>query len=231
MTQTELTGRPRDVLNTIATLENAGEMVTLQRVGVELDLPRQNIWTYVRRLHEQDLIIYQPTERFTTPIRLSEAGWQVSQVPRAAKADLRFPILGEIAAGQPTLADAQVEAYATRLQDVLDLREGDFLLKVRGDSMIGIGIYPGDLVAIRPQDEEPLSGEIMLVTIPGENTATLKRWHRDNGTVTLTSEHPECEKPDSKYRPITRSVEDVLIQGCLVGHIGTGRSRRSGNGK
>ena len=155
----------------------------------------------------------------------------MSDVLRAAKADLRFPILGEIAAGQPTLADAQVEAYATRLQDVLDLREGDFLLKVRGDSMIGIGIYPGDLVAIRPQDEEPLSGEITLVTIPGENTATLKRWHRDNGTVTLTSEHPESEKPDSKYGPMKRRVQDVLIQGCLVGHIGTGRSRRNGNGK
>ncbi|GAA5513082.1 LexA repressor [Deinococcus carri] len=224
MTQDELTGRPRDVLHKIAELENAGELVTIQRVGEALHLPRQNIWGYVRKLQERGLIVYNPAERFTTPIRLSEAGWRVSQVPRAASVDLRFPILGEIAAGQPTLADGQVEAYATRLQDVLDLREGDFLLKVRGDSMTGIGIYPGALVAIRPQQEEPLSGEIMLVTLPTENTATLKRWHRNNGTVTLTSENPE-------YGPMTFKVEEVLIQGCMVGHIGAGRSRRTQNGE
>lgn len=220
MTQSELTGRLRDVLHKIATLENAGEMVTLQRVGAELELPRQNIWTYVRKLDERGLVIYQATERFTTPIRLSEAGWQASEVKRTADRNLRFPILGEIAAGQPTFADEQVEAYATRLQDVLDLREGDFLLRVRGDSMTGIGIYPGDLVAIHPSGEEPHSGEIALVLVPGENTATLKRWHRDNGTVTLISENPA-------YGPMTFSVEDVQVQGCLVGHIGAGRSRRS----
>ena len=89
-------------------------------------------------------------------------------MPRA-KADLQFPILGEIAAGQPTLADGQVEAYATRLQDVLDLREGDFLLRVRGDSMTGIGIYHGDLVAIHPSEEEPNSGEVVLVLARGQH--------------------------------------------------------------
>ncbi|WP_234009001.1 LexA family transcriptional regulator [Deinococcus sp. NW-56] len=224
MTQTELTGRPRDVLHMIATLENAGEMVTLHRVAVALGLPRQNIWIYVRKLQERGLIIYSPSERFTTPLRLSEEGWWVSEVPRAAGIDLRFPILGEVAAGRPTLAGEQVEAYATRLQDVLDLREGDFLLKVRGDSMTGIGIFPGDLVAIRPQQEEPHGGEVVLVLVPGENTATLKRWHRDNGTVTLVSENPACA-------PMTFPVQEVRVQGCLVGHIGAGRSRRSPNGE
>ncbi|GBF03897.1 LexA repressor [Deinococcus aerius] len=220
MTHGELTARQRDVLRAIATLENAGELVTLQRVAAELELPRQNIWSYVHNLQERGLVVYNPTERFTTPIRLSDTGWEVSEVPRAAARDLRFPILGEIAAGQPTLAEGQVEAYATRLQDVLDLREGDFLLRVRGESMIGIGIYPGDLVAIHPQHEEPHSGEIMLVLVPGENTATLKRWFRDNGTVTLVSENPD-------FKPMTFPTEDVRIQGCLVGHIGTGRSRRN----
>ncbi|CAM4041792.1 LexA family protein [Deinococcus marmoris] len=220
MTEKELTGRPLDVLQTVAKLENTGELVTLQRVAAELGLPRQNIWNYVRALQERGLVVYTPTERFTTPIRLSEEGWRVSGVKSTATRDLRFPILGLVAAGQPILADDQVEAYATRLQDVLDLREGDFLLRVRGDSMTGIGIYSGDLVAIHPSEEEPNSGEIVLVLVPGENTATLKRWRRDNGTVTLISENPTCG-------PMDFSVENVQIQGCLVGHIGTGRSRRS----
>ncbi|THF70006.1 hypothetical protein E7T06_09430 [Deinococcus sp. Arct2-2] len=201
-------------------------MVTLHRIGTELDLAKQNIWLYVRQLQNRGLIVYTPKERFTTPIHLSEAGWALSEVPRASGRDLQFPILGQIAAGQPTLADDQIEAYVTRLQDVLDLHEGDFLLRVRGHSMIGIGIYDGDLVAIHPQEDEPLKGEIVLVTIPRDNTATLKRWERKNGIVKLSSENPH---PD--YDPMEFPVEEVLMQGCLVGHIGTGRSRRAQNGE
>ena len=89
--------------------------------------------------------------------------------------------------------------------------------------MIGVGIYSGDLVAIHPTSDEPHGGEITLVIVPGDNTATLKRWQRHNGTVSLYSENPA-------YPPMTFKVEDVQIQGCLVGHIGTGRSRRTGNG-
>ncbi|UQN10693.1 LexA family transcriptional regulator [Deinococcus sp. QL22] len=113
-----------------------------------------------------------------------------------------------------------MEGYATRLQDVLDLHEGDFLLRVRGDSMLGIGIYPGDLVVIHPTQAEPHPGEIVLVLLPDEESATLKRWHRLNGTVSLISENPA-------YLPMTFKAANVQIQGCLVGHIGIGRARRS----
>ncbi|ULH15495.1 hypothetical protein MF271_16520 [Deinococcus sp. KNUC1210] len=49
-----------------------------------------------------------------------------------------------------------------------ELREGDFLLRVRGDSMIGVGIHP--------TSEEPHSGEITLVAVPSDDTATLRHW-------------------------------------------------------
>lgn len=218
-----LSRRAREVLEAIARLERLGEPLTTKRIGAEVKMERQNLRVYLVELQQRGLVRYEAGERQTAAIRLSEAGWQAIGEAQPSR-DLSFPILGEIAAGQPTLADGQVEAYATRLQDVLDLREGDFLLRVRGDSMTGIGIYDGDLVAIRPQQDPPLSGEVALVLVPGDNTATLKRWHRDNGTVTLKSENPACEA-------ITFSVEEVRIQGCLVGHIGTGRSRRSGNGE
>ncbi|GAA5513119.1 LexA repressor [Deinococcus carri] len=218
-----LTRRQREILQEIGRLERLGEPITTKRIGEALGLKRQNLRVYLVDLQNRGLVRYEAEERQTGVIRLSEEGWQMTGAELPGR-DLRFPILGEIAAGQPTLAEGQIEAYATRLQDVLDLHEGDFLLKVRGDSMTGIGIYPGDLVAIRPQQEEPLSGEIVLVTLPNENTATLKRWSRNNGTVTLASENPA-------YAPMTFKVEEVLIQGCMVGHIGTGRSRRTGNGE
>lgn len=185
--------------------------------------------SYLLALRERGLIDYAATERHTAPIRLTDAGWQVSTVARQIletmqPGTLSYPILGEVAAGEPVFTDDRVEGRATRLQDVLDMQEGDFLLRVRGESMTGVGIYPGDLVAIHPTNREPHSGEIALVAVPGEETSTLKRWHRDNGTVTLRSENPQ-------YRPMTYSSDDVLVQGWLVGHIGTGRARRSHSGE
>ncbi len=217
-----LTPRQRDVLLEIARLEQLDQVITLTRIGTELKMPRQNARTYVLALRDRGLVLYEAGARQTAVIRLTDQGRAVTGSGNAEPDLLSFPILGEVAAGEPTLAEDQIEGYAARLQDVLDLHEGDFLLRVRGDSMTGVGIYPGDLVAIHPTSDEPHAGEITLVTVPGENTATLKRWQRNNGTVSLYSENPA-------YGPLTFKVEDVQIQGCLVGHIGTGRSRRTGS--
>ena len=217
-----LTPRQRDVLLEIARLEHLHQAITLARLGVELKMPRQNARTYVLALRDQGLVLYEAGERQTAVIRLTDQGRAMTGTGDTDLGLLSFPILGEVAAGQPTFTGEQIEGYAARLQDLLDLHEGDFLLRVRGDSMIGVGIYPGDLVAIHPTTEEPHSGEITLVTVPGDDTATLKRWQRYNGTVSLHSENRD-------YPPMTYPVEDVQIQGCLVGHIGTGRSRRIGS--
>ena len=218
--QDQLTPRQRDLLMEIARLEHLRQAITIARIGAELKMPRQNVRTYVLALRDQGLVLYEAGERQTAVIRLTEQGRAMTDTGDADPSLLSFPILGEVAAGQPTFTGEHIEGYAARLQDILDLHEGDFLLRVRGDSMIGVGIYPGDLVAIHPTTEEPHSGEITLVTVPGDETATLKRWQRHNGTVSLHSENPD-------YPPMTYPVEDVQIQGCLIGHIGTGRSRRT----
>ena len=219
-TPDQLTARQRDVLKEIGHLEQQRQGITIARIGAELKMPRQNVRTYVLALRDQGLVLYEAGERQTAVIRLTDQGRAMTGTGDADPSLLSFPILGEVAAGQPTFTGEHIEGYAARLQDLLDLHEGDFLLRVRGDSMIGVGIYPGDLVAIHPTIDEPHSGEITLVTVPGDETATLKRWQRHNGTVSLHSENPA-------YKVMTFKVEDVQIQGCLVGHIGTGRTRRT----
>ncbi|WP_407539332.1 S24 family peptidase [Deinococcus radiomollis] len=220
-----LTRRQQDVLTEIARLDTANEAITTARLGEQLGMPRQNVRSYLLPLRDLNLILYIAGERQNAVIRLTEQGRTLitppTGLPTPAHA-LAFPILGDVAAGQPGWAEEHIEGYAARLQDILDLHEGDFLLRVRGDSMIGVGIYPGDLVAIHPTTDEPHSGEITLVSVPGDDTATLKRWQRHNGTVSLHSENPD-------YPVMTFKVEDIQIQGCLVGHIGTGRSRRTGS--
>lgn len=225
--QPRLTARQRDVLREIANLEERGTAATTTRLATSLDIPRQNVRTYLLALRDQELVLYEAHERQNAIIRLTGRGrallgWNV--LPSGQEAPdtgaIALPIVGEVAAGEPSFAEQHIEGYAARLQDLLDVREGDFLLRVRGDSMIGVGIYPGDLVAIHPLRDEPHSGEIALVVVPGEDTATLKRWHRNNGTVTLISENPA-------YPAMKFPAAEVQVQGCLVGHIGRGRTRRT----
>lgn len=216
MTQDPLTPRQHDVLTEIARLEDRGDIVMVRLVADVLTMPRQNVRTYAKALQKAGYILYDANERHASILRMTEAGRLALGQPPVP---LALPIVGEVAAGQPTYAQEHVEGYATTLRDILDIHEGDFLLRVRGQSMIGIGIYPGDLVVIRPLSEEPNPGEITLVAVPGEDTATLKRWRRNNGTVTLFSENVD-------FAPMTFKATDVLVQGCLVGHIGTGRTRQ-----
>ncbi|MBB5232965.1 LexA family protein [Deinococcus budaensis] len=218
----DLTPRQHTVLEKVWQLEHAGENVTLARLAEGLGIARQNVHTHVLALRDLGLVRYEAQARQTAVIRLTEPGYRrLGKVaPNTPNPPLSLPIVGHVAAGQPGVADQHIEGYATKLGDLLDLHEGDFLLRVRGESMLGIGIYPDDYVVIHPTQEEPLNGEIALVAVPGEDTATLKRWRRDNGTVTLLSENPD-------FVAMTFRAEDVLVQGCLVGHIGTGRARQT----
>lgn len=204
--------RQREVLDTIASLESSRQPVTTQRLSASLSLPRQNVRQYLLALQDKGLIHYEATDRQRALITLTDTGRQLSEQG--------YPLLGRVAAGQPILAEGEVQRYVSRLEDVLDLKPGDFLLTVSGDSMIGAGIFDGDLVAIRPSQAEPLNGEIVLVLLPEASTATLKRWNRLHGVVSLHSENPA-------YAPIVLPAASVEIQGCLVGHIGTGRVRKS----
>lgn len=203
--------RQRDVLFRIAALEGARQPITTQGLVKDLGIHRQNLRQYLLALRDKGLIRYEAQTRQRAHIALTPEG-------RGLTDAAGYPVLGSVAAGQPALAEGQPEQYVTRLDEVLNLQPGDFLLKVRGDSMTGAGIYEDDLVAIRPLQTEPLTGEIVLVLLPDEHTATLKRWHRRNGAVSLLSDNPE-------HKPIELLVESVKIQGRLIGHIGRGRAR------
>lgn len=96
----------------------------------------------------------------------------------------RIPILGEIACGEPVLAE---ENWAGEVQGPAS---ADFCLRARGDSMINARIFPGDLVFIKQQPDVE-NGEIAAVLIDGE--ATLKRVYKYDGRVELRPENPLYE--------------------------------------
>jgi len=182
-----------------------GEPVLAVDLARALGISRQGVRAQLRALGRKGLVQLDARPRHGTLVRLTEAG------RRAAGRSL--PVLGEVAAGPPAFAEGAVEAYAERLADLLPVLPGDFLLRVRGDSMVGLGIRPGDYVVVRPFEAEPPNGAVVLVLLPGEETATLKRFFRQGNEVVLRSENPAY--PELRY-----PAEAVRVQGEVVAHLG-----------
>ncbi|WP_428194550.1 LexA family protein [Deinococcus saxicola] len=130
-----------------------------------------------------------------------------------------LPIYGSIAAGPPGLAEQSPDDYTPSLEALLDMRDSDFLLRVRGESMIGIGVLDGDYVIVRPV-QDVHDGEVAVVLIPGENAATLKRLYHFGDQIILKSENPEIAR-------MTYPAEQVQVQGKMVGRVGVGVPRVS----
>ncbi len=115
-----------------------------------------------------------------------------------------LPLVGHVAAGQPVLAEENIEEYIP-VPQVAGGEDGEYLLRVRGDSMVDAGILEGDFVVVRPQSAAE-DGEI-VVALVGEE-ATVKRFFRERDHVRLQPENAEMEPIRSK---------DVRVLGRVVG--------------
>ena len=115
------------------------------------------------------------------------------------------PILGNVAAGAPILAEECIEDYLTF--DTGGLSGEHFALRVRGESMLGAGILPGDLVVVH-QQQRASAGDIVVAMINGE--ATVKTLRRRDGHVWLMPENPEYEPIPGDHAEILGRVTAVV---------------------
>ena len=113
-------------------------------------------------------------------------------------------VLGSVAAGQPMLAEENIEEYVS-VPEIAGGRDGEYLLRVRGDSMLNAGILEGDYVVVRPQDTAQ-DGDV-VVALLGEE-ATVKRFFRESDHVRLQPENDEMEPIRSR---------EVRVLGKVVG--------------
>ncbi|WP_308589409.1 transcriptional repressor LexA [uncultured Oscillibacter sp.] len=117
----------------------------------------------------------------------------------------RVPIVGNVAAGSPILAEECIEDYLT-----FDTggRGGEFFaLRVRGESMLNAGILPGDLVVVRRQ-QTANNGEIVVAML--EDEATVKRFSRRGGQIWLLPENDAYSPIDGTYAQILGKVAAVV---------------------
>ena len=115
-----------------------------------------------------------------------------------------LPVVGHVAAGQPILAEENIEEYV-QVPEIAGGQDGEYILRIRGDSMQNAGILEGDFVVVRPQDTAD-DGEI-VVALVGEE-ATVKRFFRENDHIRL---QPENETMD----PII--TQDAQVLGKVIG--------------
>lgn len=122
-------------------------------------------------------------------------------------------VIGDVAAGAPIFASQHVQKMVSVDQSLFS-EKADFLLKVRGDSMINIGIFEQDLLAIRKADTAR-ENEIVVARIDDE--VTVKRYQRDGASVALIAENDD-------YEPIIVDLQSqsFAIEGVVVGLIRQG---------
>lgn len=117
----------------------------------------------------------------------------------------RIPLVGNVAAGSPILAEECVEEYLT--YDTDGLSGEHFALRVRGESMLGAGILPGDLVVVH-QQEDARNGEIVVALF--EDEATVKTLRRKEGHTWLMPENPDYEPINGDQAQILGKVVAVI---------------------
>jgi repressor LexA len=128
----------------------------------------------------------------------------VEGVRSMVRSDDGLPLVGSVAAGQPVLAEENIEEYVP-VPTLAGGEKGQYLLRVRGDSMKDAGILEGDLVVVRQQDTAK-NGEV-VVALVGEE-ATVKRFFRE-------ADHVRLQPENDAHEPI-RSRE-VQVLGRVVG--------------
>jgi repressor LexA len=100
-----------------------------------------------------------------------------------------LPLVGQVAAGEPILAEENIEEYL-EIPDVIGGEDGDYILQIRGESMKNAGILEADYVVVRPAEEAD-DGEIVVALIGEE--ATVKRIFRESDHIRLQPENDEME--------------------------------------
>ena len=146
--------------------------------------------------------------RDPTKPRAIEVRWDPSSDAAIERRPVRHvPLVGDVAAGTDVLAQENVEDLFPLPEDFTGTGGDLFMLRVRGDSMIEVGIMDGDFVVARSQDTAD-NGDIVIAGIPGEE-ATVKTYRRKGGTITLLPANPRLE-------PMVFDADDVQVFGKVV---------------
>jgi repressor LexA len=204
-----LTARQQEIWNYLVEyVDSHGYPPTVREIGQAVGLTSPStVHAHLEKLEKAGLIRRDATKPRALEViegGRSRRGAVVELAPPNHSTVL--PLVGQVAAGSPVVAEDRVEDYLT-VPDQL-ASDADFVLTVKGDSMINAGILDGDLVVIRKQ-ADARNGEI-VVALVGDEDATVKRFFRDGGRVRLQPENDALEPMFPDEVQILGTVKAVL---------------------
>lgn len=182
-----LTARQREVLEFIRHfMARAGYPPTVREIGAHFGFVPRSVFDHLKALERKGYLRRTASKSRSLQI-LDSAGAAQPVPPGKGPSSFReLPILGRVAAGEPLLAEENVEGTFTISRDWVNGDEA-FLLRVQGESMIDAHILPGDYALVRRQAAAE-NGEIVVALVNDE--ATIKRIFFKKDVVVLQPEHP-----------------------------------------
>ena len=175
---------------------------SVPQICATFGLARNTVQIALDKLEKNGYIRRDPTKSRT--IEIIDDNFNLSR-----REVVNIPLLGQVAAGQPLLAVENITEYFPIPSEYMPGGEV-FMLKVKGDSMINMGIYEGDQIIVRKQNTAS-NGEVIVALV--DDSATVKRFYKENGHIRL---QPENDFMD----PII--VDDCEILGKVIGLIRLG---------
>ena len=205
-----LTTRQQEIWQFLAEYVDAhGYPPTVREIGEAVGLASPStVHAHLANLERAGLLKRDPTK----PRAIELVGRKRQEAPqRAASSAPILPLVGQIAAGGPLLAEESIEDEIA-VPEPLG-RDADFLLRVKGDSMIEAGILDGDIVVVRKQSDAR-AGEIVVALVGDDDSAdeaTVKTFHRErDGRIRLQPENATLEPLFPEHVEILGKVTGVF---------------------
>jgi repressor LexA len=205
-----LTGRQQEIWNFLVEyVDRHGYPPTVREIGEAVGLASPStVHAHLANLERAGLLRRDPTK--PRALELVGRARPAAAAAPAAEGSQRLPLLGQIAAGGPLLAEQNIEDEIG-VPEPLG-RNADFLLRVRGDSMIDAGILDGDIVVVRRQ-QDARDGDI-VVALAGDDEsadeATVKRFFREADRVRLQPENAALEPIYARHVQILGKVVGMM---------------------
>ena len=196
----DLTKRQKEIFDYIRRYAaKTGYPPTVREIGKAVGLHSSStVHAHLANLEKAGLLRRDPSKPRAIEILFDKA--------KKAIRPAGLPLVGQVAAGQPVLAEENIEEYV-EVPQMIGTEDGDYVLRIEGESMKNAGILAGDFVTVRPADDAD-DGEI-VVALLGEE-ATVKRIYREKDHIRLQPENEAME-------PIRTS--DARVLGKVTGVI------------
>jgi repressor LexA len=203
----DLTKRQQEIFDFIRKYSaKYGYPPTVRDIGKAVGLASSStVHAHLANLEKVGMLRRDPSKPRAIELLDRAVGSAVDSMRSMVRAE-GLPLLGSVAAGQPVLAEENIEDYIP-VPDAAGGADGEYLLRVRGDSMKNVGILEGDFVVVRPQ-ETAQQGEI-VVALLGEE-ATVKRYFREADHIRLQPENETMEPIRSKEVKVLGKVVGLL---------------------